>query len=155
KRMQNTTALDPGNPQTWNRYAYVGGRPLSAVDLLGMVAFEGGCIPVARNHFGNKSTTNANADAEQGPYDPGGDDDGYSGCANSGPCTSYVLDGSALGCNPIGGAALGSGSAVQCPGNVCAGFMADPAQGGKAAWMTFQADAGGNAGYASYQDQYM
>ena len=30
------TAVDPTNPQTWNRYAYVGNRPLTSVDPLGL-----------------------------------------------------------------------------------------------------------------------
>ena len=29
-------AVDPGNPQTWNRYAYVGNNPLTYVDPLGL-----------------------------------------------------------------------------------------------------------------------
>jgi len=29
-------AVDPNNPQSWNRYAYVNGRPLSAIDPLGL-----------------------------------------------------------------------------------------------------------------------
>ncbi|MGH9482182.1 MAG: RHS repeat-associated core domain-containing protein [Terriglobales bacterium] len=31
-------AVDPNNPQTWNRYAYVGGTPLEATDPLGLHA---------------------------------------------------------------------------------------------------------------------
>ncbi|HET9783770.1 MAG TPA: RHS repeat-associated core domain-containing protein, partial [Terriglobales bacterium] len=139
-------AVDPTDPQTWNRYAYVGGRPLSAVDLLGMVAFEGGCIPVVKNDLPSKGTANADADSEEGPYDPGPDDDGYSGCANSGPCTSYILDGSAMGCNPIGGAALGSGSAAQCPDNFCEG-AAWSADGKSAGFVQFVATDGDASGY--------
>src|SRR6185437_11403294 len=31
-------AVDPSNPQSWNRYAYVNGRPLDATDPLGLAA---------------------------------------------------------------------------------------------------------------------
>jgi RHS repeat-associated protein len=43
-------AVDPTNPQSWNRYAYVGNNPLSSVDPLGLDyqdcdAWTGNCLP--------------------------------------------------------------------------------------------------------------
>ncbi len=39
------SAADPSNPQSWNRYAYVGNRPLNSVDPLGLLRSDCmGCI---------------------------------------------------------------------------------------------------------------
>lgn len=35
-------AVNPSDPQTWNRYAYVGNRPLNSVDPLGLLMWPGG-----------------------------------------------------------------------------------------------------------------
>ena len=37
-------AVNPANPQSWNRYAYVNGSPLNSVDPLGLTPFEV-CMP--------------------------------------------------------------------------------------------------------------
>ena len=37
-------AANPANPQTWNRYTYVGNMPLNAVDPLGLKIAEGGDV---------------------------------------------------------------------------------------------------------------
>src|SRR5207245_2740325 len=38
-------AVDPSNPQSWNRYAYVMNNPLNSVDPLGLDGFKGDDCP--------------------------------------------------------------------------------------------------------------
>jgi RHS repeat-associated protein len=38
-------AVSPSDPQSWNRYAYVGNRPTNSIDPLGLLIF-GGCSSV-------------------------------------------------------------------------------------------------------------
>jgi RHS repeat-associated protein len=48
-------AVDPTNPQTWNRYAYVMNSPLSSTDGLGLVAggdCGGPCVPFVQSFGG-------------------------------------------------------------------------------------------------------
>jgi hypothetical protein len=69
--------VDPNNPQSWNRYAYVGGTPLMAIDPFGLT----GCDAAALHR--PSQSTNADADAQFGPYDPGAEPaamDGGDGC---------------------------------------------------------------------------
>jgi len=108
-------AVDPNNPQSWNRYAYVNGRPLGSVDPLGLMAFADGCIPVASNDSGKRSNANAEANGDFGPYEPDGDgaaassDDDYSGCAGVGLGGSgtVLLDGAEV--DGLGGDLIGMG----------------------------------------------
>ncbi|MGH9474255.1 MAG: RHS repeat-associated core domain-containing protein, partial [Terriglobales bacterium] len=90
-------AVDPANPQSWNRYAYALSNPASRIDPTGLDSI-GICRPVAKLHvdFGDRS--NAEAD---GPYDPSfesgaaADDTGYSGCASltTNPFNIFTVDG--------------------------------------------------------------
>jgi RHS repeat-associated protein len=41
-------AVDPSNPQSWNRYAYVMNNPMNSVDPLGLLGFKGDDCPLGR-----------------------------------------------------------------------------------------------------------
>jgi len=45
-------AVNPGNPQTWNRYAYVGNGPLTTIDPLGLENLPG-CTAATQDCFGD------------------------------------------------------------------------------------------------------
>ena len=67
-------AVMPGNPQSWNRYAYVMNRPLSSVDALGLyhsVPIYGG------NTSGGANATDPGYDADFGDNDGSGFAFGY------------------------------------------------------------------------------
>ncbi len=75
-------AVDPSNPQTWNRYAYVGNNPINAVDPLGLdrceAGMEGsGCDFDDGGYFGGEDF-----------YGTSGDDDGEYGSLITVPGTS-------------------------------------------------------------------
>lgn len=48
-------AVDPSNPQTWNRYAYVGNDPLSYIDPLGLVRTPWGTFGSTVSFLGTAS----------------------------------------------------------------------------------------------------
>jgi RHS repeat-associated protein len=98
-------AVDPTNPQTWNRYAYVANNPLSFVDPLGLNAEDPSC---SWDDSSNTLTCSGG-----GGVDPSGGD----------PCFLYGLNcpnqpGSSNGPSGAGGGRVGnaggSGAGVKC-----------------------------------------
>jgi RHS repeat-associated protein len=64
-------AVDPSNPQSWNRYAYVLNNPLVLIDLLGLDPCDksnapGGCVSVTADPPAVGTTTLAEAVARVG-----------------------------------------------------------------------------------------
>jgi len=76
-------AVDPNNPQTWNRYGYVDGTPLIAIDPLGLLTKP---CPVAS--LRRDPGVNADAEDASGPYDPGADDE--AGPPDDSPCDKGI-----------------------------------------------------------------
>jgi RHS repeat-associated protein len=122
-------AVDITNPQTWNRYAYVGNNPLNTIDPYGLYRddcwWTGGCY------------------GPGGPGAGGGGGGGYYG-GGSTPCT---MDGISVSCGSIGG--LGSNGYVMLP----SGFSTATSVPGGFAFPS--ADANGTISYAfSFPAQY-
>jgi RHS repeat-associated protein len=92
-------AVNPSDPQTWNRYAYVGNRPLAATDPSGLFCLEDDC----GSGFGGGGGGDPN------PCDFG--DDPYCG---SGPCD--VIFDPFCGTPPGGGGGGGGGWGPTGPG---------------------------------------
>ena len=101
-------AVDITNPQTWNRYAYVGNNPLRYIDNMGL-ELEETCI---------------------GGYSQceGGGSGGYGGG------TSYYVDGASVS-GSLAYSLLHTGAAAVCRGNDCSGqWIVDPV-GGHILWL--------------------
>jgi|KBSMisStaDraftv2_1062788.scaffolds.fasta_scaffold06930_5 RHS repeat-associated protein len=82
-------AVDPSNPQTWNRYAYVENDPLGTVDPLGLWGRQIDCVGCNLNG------------GLVGPYS-----------------STYYVDGIQVSA-AVAESLLGMGSAVLCPNNDC------------------------------------
>jgi RHS repeat-associated protein len=119
-------AADITNPQTWNRYAYVGNNPLNAVDPKGLYKGINIFIPT---------------------FLPGvlggGEDCGLGECGSFGSgFGGVIVDGVPEG----GTSVLGGNSMAACPNNVCNGFT-DSGE-----YFQFVAGAGGASGYIRFSD---
>ncbi|HVA64799.1 MAG TPA: RHS repeat-associated core domain-containing protein, partial [Terriglobales bacterium] len=122
-------AVDPNNPQSWNRYAYVNGHPLGSMDPLGLWP-----VPCTSASL-HKPSSDAQA-VGFGPYEP--DEDGAAADASGGddcgsggdPWQQCSLDGVDMGCGTMwdlgsGGGALPGGGGIpgatltSCPWYAC------------------------------------
>ena len=78
-------AVDPSDPQSFNRYAYVNGQPLGLIDPFGLSPI--GVCPVAeRGDVGPRTSVNA----VSGPYEP--DDSEEGGAPTDGSCVKIPTD---------------------------------------------------------------
>jgi RHS repeat-associated protein len=127
------TAVDPANPQSWNRYAYLLGNPLGLVDPLGLGADCGGpCMPF--------SYVDSNGCLVTITYYS--DSDGYdlplivTSCPGQGPRGSY--GGASWGTGGVGGGGVGTGTTAPSKGRNCS---VNPASGGQHAAASAQVAA--------------
>ncbi len=90
-------AVDPANPQSWNRYAYVLNNPLALIDPLGLA--DDGCDP---SNNGDQPCPKNVTENDSGGMEG-------SGCA---------ADGIAISCG-WAWSLVYSGAAVPCPNNNC------------------------------------
>jgi RHS repeat-associated protein len=68
-------AVNPGNPQTWNRYAYVANNPAGAVDPLGL--WRSDIFPYAYAKWGYSWRTSLFLDSSGRVFNPFGLDPGF------------------------------------------------------------------------------
>ena len=112
-------AVDPNNPQSWNRYAYTNGMPLRFRDPSGLQ-------PCSNASLNKPNDTNVSGDqgAEFGPYDDGSQPTTEAVDDCGGGWQTCLLDGADIGCDLLGDLTGGGESisgAYACAWSDCMG----------------------------------
>lgn len=136
-------AVDPSNPQSWNRYSYVRNMPDILTDPLGLFT----CLTVDKNSYQDRES--ADESNGHGPsfldWDPEPQNCGLP--PNNVGGGGFSIDGGEVfsADNGLSGLLGGSDSMVQCPGNVCSGLGTNA--NGENRFVQFMAFEGGVSGY--------
>jgi RHS repeat-associated protein len=138
-------AVDPSNPQSWNRYSYVRNIPLISIDPTGMFS----CLTVENHSHADRAPAEVGLSGGPSLRDSDSSDpDQGSNCLLTPGDTWVSIDGGGFVSLDSGSSGLlsaGSNSMVQCPNNTCSGFGTNA--NGDTRFVDFMAFASGISGY--------